>query len=71
MLTKDQKIRYPAEELLSVAEHGKMFCLSGGNRTIAERAGMFDEARTRIDRTVSRHEAPLYHVYVGGRIHKQ
>lgn len=52
MLTKDQKIRYRAAELLS----------------LAEQARMFDEARTRIDRAVSRHEARFYQVYAGGRV---
>ncbi len=71
LLTKDQKIRYRAEELLSLADHGKMFCLSSGNLTIAEQARMFDEARRLIDRAVSRHEARFYQVYAGGRIYKQ
>lgn len=48
-----------------------MFCLSSGNLTIAEQARMFDDARTRIDRAASRHEARFYQVYAGGRIHKQ
>lgn len=48
-----------------------MFCLSSGNLTITEQARTFDEARTRIDRAVSRHEARFYLVYARGRIHKQ
>jgi len=38
LLTKDQKIRYRADELLPLAEHGKMFCLSNGNLTIEQQA---------------------------------
>lgn len=71
LLTKDQRIRYRTEELLSLAKHGKIFCLSSGNLTIVEQARMFDDARTRIDRAASRHEARFYQVYAGGRIHKQ
>lgn len=71
LLTKDQRIRYRAEELLSLAEHGKMFCLSSGNLTIEQQARIFDQARTRIDRAVTRHEARFYLVYADGRIQKQ
>jgi hypothetical protein len=45
LLTKDQKIRCRADELLSLAECGKMFRLSNGNLTIDQQAHMFDEAR--------------------------
>ena len=70
LLTKDQKIRYRADELLSLAEHGKMFCLSNGNLTIEQQAYTFEEARVRIERSVRRHEARFYQVYEGGRIVK-
>lgn len=70
LLTKDQKIRYRANELLSLAEHGKMFCLSNGNLTIEQQAHMFEEARVHIERAVRRHEARFYQVYEGGRIVK-
>lgn len=70
MLTKDQKIRYRADELLSLAEHGKIFCLSNGNLTIQQQACTFEDARICIERTVRRHEARFYQVYEGGRIVK-
>ncbi|MGH3697245.1 MAG: hypothetical protein ACRDRX_25225 [Pseudonocardiaceae bacterium] len=71
LLTKDQKIRYRAEELLSLAEHGKMFCLSSGNLTIEQQSRIFEEARVHIERAVRRHEARFYQVYEGGRIVKK
>ncbi|MGH7743790.1 MAG: hypothetical protein ACREQ5_03090 [Candidatus Dormibacteria bacterium] len=71
LLTKDQKIRYRAEELLSLAERGKMFCLSSGNLTIEQQSRMFEDARVYIERAVRRHEARFYHVYEGGRIVKK
>ncbi|MGH3834564.1 MAG: hypothetical protein ACRDSF_02500 [Pseudonocardiaceae bacterium] len=39
LLTKDQKIRYRAEELLSLAEHGKMFCLRFTKAAVSSRNG--------------------------------
>lgn len=71
LLTKDQKIRYRAGELLSLAERGKMFCLSNGNLTIEQQALIFEEARGPIERAVRRHEARFYQVYEGGRIVKK
>jgi acyl-CoA synthetase (NDP forming) len=71
LLTKDQKIRYRAEELPSLAKHGKMFCLSSGNLTIEQQARMFEEARVPIERAVQRHEARFYQVYEFGRIVKR
>jgi hypothetical protein len=59
------------DELLSLAEHGKMFCLSSGNLTIEQQACMFEDARLHIERAVRRHEARFYQVYEGGRIVKR
>lgn len=53
LLTKDQKIRYRAGELLSLDAHGKMFCLGRGDLTVEDQARTFDEARARIERTSS------------------
>lgn len=71
LLTKDQKIRYRAGELLALGAHGKLFCLGRGDLTVEEQVRTFDDARTRIERAVRRHEARLYHVYEGGRIEKR
>lgn len=71
LLTKDQKIRYRADELLSLAECGKMFCLSNGNLTIEQQAHVFDKARVHIERAVRRYDACFYQVYEGGRIVKR
>src|ERR1051326_6537671 len=70
LLTKDQKIRYRTDELLSLAEHGKIFCLRNGNLRIEQQACVFEDARIRIERAVKRHEARFYQVYEGGRIVK-
>ncbi len=71
LLTKDQKIRYRAGELLSLAECGKMFCLSNANLMIEQQALTFEEARVPIERAVRRREARFYQVYEGGRIVKK
>lgn len=70
LLTKDQKIRYRTYELLSLAEHGKIFCLNNGNLKIEQQARTFEDARLCIERAVRRHEARFYQVYEGGRVVK-
>ena len=44
LLSKDKKIRYRADELLALSEHGKLFCLSSGNLLAREQAETFERA---------------------------
>jgi hypothetical protein len=71
LLSKDKKIRYRADELLALSEHGKLFCLSSGNLLAREQAETFERARKRIERALQRHGARLYLVYDKGEIEKR
>ena len=69
MLTKDQHIRYRADELGSL--EGRIFCLAHGNMTVAESADCFRAAKTRIHREAQSGPVPsFWKVYVDGRIRR-
>jgi len=68
LLTKDQRIRYRAEELAAL--DGQLFCLADGNATIDVMASTYFAAMARIERVTPRGRAGFWHVYADGSIRK-
>ncbi len=68
MLTKDQRIRYRAEELEALDGH--IFCLANGNLTVAEGVAWFAAARDSIFRAIADSGRGFWKVYDDGRIRR-
>ena len=62
LLSKDQRIRYRAAELVALAPGGVLFCLSNGNLTIETQAQWFEHSRRAIESAAGRGPA-FYVVY--------
>ena len=69
LLTKDQRIRYRAQELAAL--NGLLFCLSSGNLGLDEMAHRFLAAKPAIDRIISREKLGFWLVYDEGRVEKR
>jgi len=68
LLTKDQRIRYRAQELGALEGH--MFCLAAGQLRITETIDRFTAARARIWRAAASDSLGFWKVYDGGRIER-
>jgi PIN domain-containing protein len=66
MLSKDQRIRYRADELVALAPGGVLFCLSNRNLTIDTQVHWFERSRRSIESAVSR--GPGFYVVYATRI---
>jgi hypothetical protein len=66
LLSKDQRIRYRAHELVALASGGVLFCLSNGNITIETQVRWFECSRRSIESAVSR--GPAFYVVYATRI---
>jgi PIN like domain len=69
LLTKDQRIRYRADELASL--RGRLFCLSPGNLGFDQMARRFLAAGSAIGRVIERGEHGFWLVYDEGRIEQR
>lgn len=68
LLTKDKRIRYRTGELAALDGH--LFCLVGGNATVAEMAGRLVTAVPAITRAVHRHPAGFWHISADGSVRR-
>lgn len=69
LLTKDQRIRYRADELSAL--NGLLFCLSSGNLGLDAMAQRFLAARPAIERAITHEETGFWLVYDEGRVEKR
>jgi PIN like domain len=67
LLTKDKRIRYRAHELTPL-HGGHLFCLAGGNMTIAEMSQVLLLAMPKVIRAVETTDTGFWHVYRDGSI---
>jgi len=66
LLSKDQRIRYRAKELLALAPGGVLFCLSNGNLTIETQVQRFECSRRAIESATGR--GPAFYIVYAGKI---
>lgn len=67
LLTKDKRIRYRARELTAL-HGGHLFCLAGGNMTIADMSRVLLAAMPRVIHAVGTHPTGFWHIYRNGTI---
>lgn len=69
LLTKDKRIRYRTAELAALSGH--LFCLVGGNATVAEMSARLLSALPAVSRAVANHPtAGFWHVHSDGTIRR-